>query len=164
MSDKERLIELFYELETIEYGNFILRSGKESRYKIFADRVLLHPEGSSLCGKLGLEAVTKIELNDGMEYGIAGIISGGAMFAQSIGNEGNRSRILLEDVGTTAGSIIDTTEFMKEKNIEYCGYTIVIVDREEGARENLQEKNMKLVSILTKKDLGIEIDQKLQIF
>ncbi|HOX53946.1 MAG: orotate phosphoribosyltransferase [Candidatus Omnitrophica bacterium] len=59
--------------------------------------------------------------------------------------------ILIDDVATTGGSLVDAVMLLAQDNIEVLK-AVVIVDRQEGAKENLAKVNCPLISIFTAKD------------
>ena len=59
--------------------------------------------------------------------------------------------IIVDDVATTGGSILESLEVLKKNGIK-VKKAICIVDRQEGARVNLSKAGCSLVSIFKKKD------------
>jgi orotate phosphoribosyltransferase len=59
---------------------------------------------------------------------------------------------MLEDVTTTGGSVIDAIKLVRETGAE-VKYIISVVDREEGAKENLNETGTELLPLVTATDL-----------
>jgi len=59
--------------------------------------------------------------------------------------------ILIDDVATTGGSLVDAVKLLTQDNIKVLK-AVVIVDRQEGAKENLAKVNCPLVSIFSAKD------------
>ena len=59
--------------------------------------------------------------------------------------------IVVDDVATSGGSIIRSIEALKEAKVKVVK-AITIVDRQEGAVENLAKYNCPLVSLFTKDD------------
>jgi orotate phosphoribosyltransferase len=64
--------------------------------------------------------------------------------------EGDRV-VVVEDVTTTGNSLLKAVEAV-EDNGGVVIQALVAVDREEGARENLQKKGIKLEPLVTKSD------------
>jgi orotate phosphoribosyltransferase len=62
--------------------------------------------------------------------------------------------LLVEDVATTGGSIASAVKAVRDAGGE-CRNAIAILDRLEGAKENLQKINISLIPLLTIKDLGL---------
>lgn len=57
--------------------------------------------------------------------------------------------IILDDVTTTGGSVLKAIEAVRSRRASVL-MVITIVDRQEGAKENLQEHGVELVSLFTK--------------
>jgi orotate phosphoribosyltransferase len=62
--------------------------------------------------------------------------------------------VLVDDVATTGKSLIEAKAVMDTMNV-IVKKAIVIVDRNEGARENLAKVGVTLVPILSLSDLGV---------
>ncbi|NNM88754.1 MAG: hypothetical protein HKL95_09575 [Phycisphaerae bacterium] len=62
--------------------------------------------------------------------------------------------LLVEDIATTGGQVLEAA-----KVIQAAGATVekivAVIDRQEGARENIQAAGFIFEAILTKNDLGI---------
>lgn len=170
----EKLKELFHELDVIKYGNFKLTSGRESNYKIDAEIILQNKQGIDLIGKLGSEKLSELENLNNSNYEIACVYKGGFLFGNIVAQKRNQDilsinpkkniwsgkiylntpYVIFEDITTTGGSVLKSIDIMKELDLKPT-ITICIVDRQEGAKENLEKRGVKLYSFLTKKDLGI---------
>jgi len=61
--------------------------------------------------------------------------------------------IIVEDVATTGGSTMRVVSALREKGAN-VSKAIVVVDRQEGAREMLTEHGIELISLFTAKDLA----------
>ena len=71
-----------------------------------------------------------------------------------IGNCINRKVLLIEDVATTGNSIVNAVISIREAR-GICDNCIVIVDREDGAKEWCKKNGINLYSLLKKSDFGI---------
>jgi orotate phosphoribosyltransferase len=60
--------------------------------------------------------------------------------------------VMLEDVTTSGGSVRNAIELTRETGAN-VKYVISVVDREEGAKENLEEAGTELVPLVTASDL-----------
>jgi len=63
--------------------------------------------------------------------------------------------LLVEDIATTGGQVVEAAKIITEagatvKNI------VCVIDRKQGAEENITNAGYKFESILTKDDLGIK--------
>jgi len=155
-----------------------LASGKASDYYIDARLVTLMPEGSYLVASIILEMIKDdgFKAIGGPTIGadpiVGAIASLGYLNKKPINTfivrkqpkeHGKRRQIegpeikpgskaiLIDDVATTGGSLVDAVKLLAKDNIEVIK-AVVIVDRQEGAKENLAKVNCPLVSIFTAKD------------
>jgi len=166
---------LFYLLKKYAFrkGEFILSSGKKSSYYIDARVVTLDPEGAYLCAKIILDLIKGKEISaiGGPSLGADPIL--GAISALSYTKKlslktfiirkepkshGRRrliegpdlkrgdSVILIDDVVTTGESLLRSMKILKRMGVK-VKKAICIVDRQEGAVENLKRADLKLVSI-----------------
>jgi orotate phosphoribosyltransferase len=166
----ERLKELIYELDCIKYGRFPLASGGVSNYKIISDSLFENSEAREILSRIGYKLLQKIESEK--TYELVGVITGGYEFAKLLaeksgrevigvnphngeinGNLINENICYFEDVVTKGGSILKCRNIIGKNGKD--GYAVAIVDRQEGAKENLRENGIELRSILAKTDLEI---------
>jgi len=180
ISLKKRLVVLL-EKEALKKGKFTLSSGKTSNYYLDGRVITLTPEGAYLVAGIILELIkgkgidaiggptlgadpivgavaalshinnvplkTFIVRKTAKEYGAKRQIEGPALSKES--------RVLIvDDVATTGKSIIEAKEALDNLGIR-AERALVIVDRCEGASENLAQHGLKLESIFTIKELGI---------
>jgi len=160
MAIKDDLIKAFFEEKAILFGHFVLTSGKESDYYINVKKLITNPRVLKLIAKLMKEEAEKL----GLEFErIAGPELGAVPIATALSLETDKpfvivrkrpkghgtgsqiegevrpgDRILLvEDVTTTGGSVLRSVKVL-EKEGGKVSAILVVVDREEGARENLK--------------------------
>ena len=71
--------------------------------------------------------------------------------------EGNLSTgdsvVVVDDVITTGGSTIQAIDAIEEAG-GHVAFVLVLVDRQEGGRENIEQRGHKVVSIFTRADLS----------
>ncbi len=177
---KEKLFVLL-EKEALKRGKFVLSSGKTSNYYLDGRIITLTPEGAYLVGSIILDSIKgeKIDAVGGPTLGadpITGAIATlghinkiplktfivrkavkeHGMQRQIEGPElkkGDRV-ILVDDVATTGKALIEAKTALDNLGIEVVR-AIVIVDRCEGAGENLRKAGLELNSIFTIKDFGL---------
>jgi orotate phosphoribosyltransferase len=154
-------------------GEIKLASGKMSHYYIDARAVTLSAQGAYLVGHIVFDMIRefKVHAAGGPTLGADPIV--GALALVSFQNhfpintflirknpkshgrmlqvEGPPLKagdgvVLLDDVATTGGSLIDAIEVLKKMDIP-VRKAIVIVDREEGAQENLAKSGCDLLSV-----------------
>ena len=167
--------------EALKKGDFTLSSGKKSTYYLDGRVITLTPEGAYLVASiiLGLIEGTGITAIGGPTLGADPIV--GAIAALSHienkpvktfivrkaakGHGAQRQiegpalnntdkAVLIDDVATTGGSLIEAKEALDKLGVR-AEKAVVIVDRGEGAKENLSGAGLKLESIFTIKDLGV---------
>ena len=63
--------------------------------------------------------------------------------------------IVVDDVITTGGSTIQAIEKMREAGLEIVK-AVVIIDREEGGRENIERMGVEVLSLFTRADFDRE--------
>jgi len=178
MNLKEMLIkENIVKIKNKDEEPFTLKSGKKSRLFIDIKEASLNPEileeivriikfnwdwyrgmntviiGSVAIGAIPIASVLSVEI------GINQIIVRSEKHdrgtqSQIIGNCYGKNCILIEDVATSGGSIVNATNAIREAG-GICNTCIVIVSREEGAERLCGENNINLYSILRKSDFGI---------
>jgi orotate phosphoribosyltransferase len=154
---KEQLLVLLNK-EALKRGEFTLSSGKKSNYYLDGRIITLTPEGSYLVANIILELcreknIKKIPIKTFIvrkavkEHGTQRQIEGPAL------PKGSRV-ILVDDVATTGKALIEAKEALDKEGV-LVDTAIVIVDRCEGAKENLEKAGLKLESIFNIKDFGL---------
>ena len=63
--------------------------------------------------------------------------------------------LLVEDIATTGGQVIEAARIITEAGAK-VKKIVCVIDRKQGAEENITEAGYKFESILTKNDLGIK--------
>lgn len=176
-TDKTRLLELLVEF-AYKKGEVRLSSGKISNFYVDCRVVTLSAEGACLCGKIIFDLIKdeNISAIGGPTIGADPLV--GAIGTISFQNnkpintfivrktakahgmgrqiEGpaipkNSKVILIDDVATSGGSLIEVLDILKQEGV-LVSKAIVLIDRLEGAKEALAEKNCQLVSIFTRAD------------
>ncbi|MFC1517805.1 orotate phosphoribosyltransferase [Candidatus Margulisiibacteriota bacterium] len=157
-------------------GDFTLRSGKKSKYYLdkylFGTRPeILKPLAKELAGKLPdlnsfdrlaapeLGAITlatalAIEIKKPLvivrkvqkEYGTSKLFEGELKPGEKV--------VLIEDILTTAGAALKAAEGLRNYGTEVIKI-IGVIDREEGARENIEKAGFTMDAVFTKSGLGI---------
>ena len=155
-------------------GRFVLSSGKTSDYYIDCRKVTLASRGVYLSGLLILDIIRnkKIDAIGGPTIGADPIV--GAILALSLTeykkhlkgflvrksakshglgrqvegpklNKGARL-VVIDDVATTGGSLVETISCLRQQGLRVDS-VIVLVDRNEGAKEKLKKVNCKFTSL-----------------
>jgi orotate phosphoribosyltransferase len=171
-NNKNELIKLLKENQVVKYGKFTLSSGKESNYYVDMKRAITNPkillkvaeiisekidklEADKIAGPaLGaIPVVTAVSIVSSIpmlmirkakkDYGTSELIEGDLL-------QGDRV-IVLEDVTTTGNSLINAIKAVSE-NGGIVGKAFVIVDRNEGAIDNLKMEGIDLEPIVSVND------------
>ena len=156
-------------------GKFTLKSGKVSdvyfdKYKFESDPELLReiadkmkaliPSDTAVLAGLemgGIPIVTALSQTTGIpaafvrkeakKYGTRKRAEGADLSAGKI--------VLVEDVVSTGGALLDASRWMREEGFE-AGLAICVIDRQTGGAENLGKEGIKLLSLFTRKDISGE--------
>jgi orotate phosphoribosyltransferase len=172
--NREELIRRIKSTAYLE-GDFTLRSGKKSKYyldkylfetcpdilkalgaefaKYISDDVTLIA-GAEL-GGVALAAATAMETgknwiivrNSKKGYGTGKMIEGVL--------KENNVVLLVEDIATTGGQVLEAAKVITEAGAK-VSKIVCVIDRRQGAAENITSAGYKFESILTKDDLGIK--------
>ena len=151
----------------IQFGRFVLTSGAISDYyidikkastdpkilKIIAQQMSDYTKGYDMLAGMELGAVplvVALALETGIpyviirkekrEHGTGKQIEGGDVKGKSV--------LVIEDVTTSGGSVIKTIQILRENNAE-VEKVLVVVDRENGAREQLQKLEVEFIPLVS---------------
>lgn len=171
MEPKLELIRLLKGCGALKFGKFILTSGKESNYYVDIKLAVTKPEILSKIAEMMMEHVENEKLIAGMELGAVPIATALSLKTKKpflIIRKGERNHgtmkqiegdfsagdtvVVVEDVCTTAGSLVKSIEILRNAGC-VVEKAIVVVDREEGCGEALAAKNVKLISLLKAREL-----------
>lgn len=170
----EQLIERIKEAAILR-GEFTLRSGRKSTYYIdkylfetqpdilraLAERFARHVDGSitRLAGAElgGIPLVSATAMATGLpavlirnakkDYGTAKQFEGKL-------EKGDRVMIV-EDIATSGGQSIEAAKMLRDNMGCDVAKIVVVIDRQEGAREAIEAAGFAFASLFTKADLGI---------
>jgi len=170
---REELIRRIKQTAYLE-GDFVLRSGKKSKY--YLDKYLFEtcPDILKALGEEFARYVT-----DDVTL-IAGAELGGVALAAATAMQTNKNWLiirntkkgygtgkliegvlkpddvvlLVEDVATTGGQVLEAAKVITEAGAT-VKKIVCVIDRKQGAEENVTTAGYKFESILTKYDLGI---------
>ena len=151
----------------IQFGRFVLTSGAISDYyidikkastdpkilKIIAQQMSDYTKGYDMLAGMELGAVplvVALALETGIpyviirkekrEHGTGKQIEGGDVKGKSV--------LIVEDVTTSGGSVVKTIQILRENNAE-VEKVLVVVDRENGAREQLQKLEVEFIPLVS---------------
>jgi orotate phosphoribosyltransferase len=179
MTDKRtRLRDIIKAKSLLTGGSFTLASGKASGYFFDMKKTMFDPEGASLVGELLYELVAA----DGDCKAVGGLELGAVPIAVAIAMKSAETKrpidaffvrkevkdhgtaklidgnfvpgskvIVLEDVTTTGGSAMKAVKAVRDQGGTVTKI-LTIVDRLEGARDNLKKEGLELVSLFTNDD------------
>jgi orotate phosphoribosyltransferase len=172
--NRSELIKRIKETAYLE-GDFVLRSGKRSKY--YLDKYLFEtcPDILKALGKEFAKYVTDdITLIAGAELGGVALAAATAMqtgkrwviIRNSKKDYGTGKMIegvlnkddvvlLVEDIATTGGQVLEAAKVITEAGAK-VKKIVAVIDRKQGAGENITSAGYKFESILTKDDLGIK--------
>lgn len=177
---KERLFQLFKK-KALFKGKIVLSSGKASNYYLDGRLITLSPEGAYLIADIILDLIKqkKIDAIGGPTLGADPIVGAVAALShirkhplntfivrktpkphgrmrqiEGPALKKNSRVILVDDVATTAGALIEAKEVLSKQGIKVTE-AIVVVDRGEGAAENLAKQGLRLISIFQARDFGV---------
>ncbi len=155
----------------VRFGHFVLTSGQESDVYVDIKQVWTRPERLKVLARELAQRVGTGELLAGMELGAVPLVVATALqtglpyvvvrkSARAHGTarrfEGTippRARtVILEDVTTTGGSVVDTVDILREGGA-LIERVVTVVDRGQGAREKLKEVGVPLEALATLDEL-----------
>lgn len=155
-------------------GEFTLRSGRKSHY--YLDKYLLSTD-PALLRELGRLLADRVEPGTdrlaGAELGGIPLVAAASLASdlpclfirnqkkgygtgkQLEGRLGAGERVMLvEDVCTTGGQILEAAQVIEGEGASVVKI-VATIDREEGAREAIEEAGYRYEALLTKSDLGV---------
>ena len=154
-------------------GDFVLRSGRRSKY--YLDKYLFAAQPDILVelGRRFADRLGDAALVAGPELGAVALAAATSMtcgkpfvivrkarkdYATGKLIEGPDVRgkkvMLVEDIGTTAGAALKAAETLTQAGAMVT-QLVFAIDRQEGARENVEQAGYAFDAILTREDLGI---------
>jgi orotate phosphoribosyltransferase len=173
MTDKE-LFDLISEVSLLR-GEFTLRSGRKSKY--YLDKYLFEADPKALreLGERFARHVTPATtLIAGAELGGVALAASASMAAnlpmviirnakKDYGTqkmyegklEAGDTVLLVEDIATTGGQVLEAAKTIAEAGAK-VEKIVAVIDRQEGARENIEAAGYVFESLMTKTDLGID--------
>jgi orotate phosphoribosyltransferase len=171
MQNKE-LVDQLKSCGAIQYGHFVLTSGAVSDYYVDIKKASTNPtvlhtissymepiakENYDIIAGMELGAVplivalslqTKIPFvivrKQKREHGTGKQIEGVSVAYKKV--------LIVEDVTTSGGSVVNTIQVLKDNNA-IVDTVITVVDRESGAREKIENLNLRFLPLVTVKDI-----------
>jgi orotate phosphoribosyltransferase len=170
MVDTDELVAALRAADAVRYGEFELSHGGTSEYYVDKYRFGTDPEPLRLVARAFAERVdgerpagvavgaVPLVVATALETGQPYLIARKATKEYGTGNrvEGDLTAgervVVLEDVATTGRSALDAVEALREAGA-VVERVLVVVDREEGARDLLADHDVELVALVTASDL-----------
>ncbi len=180
MYDKRALISLVRE-NALEFGDFTLASGKKATHYLDCRKITLDSRGANLIAEGILEL-----LGDNLPDAVGGMAIGADPITAAVitvaGQRGKHLRgfivrkeskthgkgrdvegpvragdtaVIVEDVVTSGGSSLAAIEKARAAGLRIEG-VVAIIDRLEGGAQAFAAAGLKLQTLLTIRDLGIE--------
>jgi orotate phosphoribosyltransferase len=177
---KKNLIQLLKDVNCVKFGDFVLASGKKSKYYVDIKKATTNPKVLKAVAKMIKEYLEKENELENKNLKIAGVELGSVSIATAVSletekdllivrkkakdygtknkiegelNDGDRV-IIVEDVTTSGGSVAKAVDEIRRNN-GIVEKVFVIVDRMEGAKDNLKEMNVELIPLVTIEELGV---------
>lgn len=164
------LKDMLKSVQVVQYGDFTLSSGKKSNYYVNVKRASADP-------KILREMAKEISMHVGQER-LAGMALGAVPLVVAVALQTNRPYVIvrkdqkehgtmekiegdvksgeeylvIEDVATTGASALRVVEALKAKGA-IVKKIVTVVDREEGAREMLEQNGLTMISLFKAKEL-----------
>lgn len=179
MTPRERLLDLFVE-RSFRVGDFVLSSGRESKFYIDCRTTTMHAEGQALLGIVGLDKLTEAGIQpdviggltmgaDPIAYAIAGESwrRGSPIHAFSVRKRAKRHgtgrriegcfepgarAVVVEDVITSGGSALQACEAVRQEHGSVLA-VLAAVDREEGGRAAIESEGVRVLTLFGADDL-----------
>jgi orotate phosphoribosyltransferase len=155
-------------------GEFTLRSGRKSNYYLDKYRFETQPDVLAALGKILADRVTvDSDRIAGAELGAVPLAAAAGMAANKpfvfIRNqkkdygtakqiegvlERGETVMIVEDVLTTGGQVLEAVKTLQDAGAK-IERIVAVIDRLEGARDNIERAGLVFESLFTSKDLGI---------
>lgn len=171
--NKSELIKKLCDIEVVKYGTFTLKSGLTSSVYIDLRQIISYPKILQTVAEMTWQQVAHrpAELICGVPYTalpIATCISiahdipmlmrrkepkahGTKKMIEGVYRAG-QTCVIIEDVVTTAGSVVETINDLKAEGL-IVSHVAAFLDREQGGRETLKQHGCELFSVFTLKEL-----------
>jgi orotate phosphoribosyltransferase len=170
---REQLAKRIAEVSLLR-GEFVLRSGRKSNYYLDKYRFETQPDVLVELGKLFAARVTaKVDRIAGAELGAVPLAAATAMacgkpfvivrnqkkdygtskLVEGVLNPGE-TVLIVEDVLTTGGQVLEAAKSLKDAGAK-IDRIVAVIDRQEGARQNIEGAGYIFEALFTTDDLGI---------
>lgn len=167
-----QLVKMLTETGAVKFGDFTLSSGRKSNY--YVDKYIFetNPKCLAAIGErlakvipVGTQRLAGIEIGSIPLAAIASVKSGMPFvivrkekkgygtnkLVEGVFSKGEKV-LVIEDVVTTAKGALGAVHALKEAGLA-VDTVVCVVDRGEGGRENLEKEGLKVLSLVTSKEL-----------
>ena len=169
-------VRLLEEVEAVLYGEFILANGAKSNYYFDSKKLTMHPKGAHFVASQLVQKMEELGLDvvGGTAYSAIPIVSHICLYSQMSGgipihafyhrketkghgtDELTEGQVptpgtkvaIVEDVVTSGGSLLKAIGLAEELGLEVTD-AIVLVDRDEGGREEVEKAGYKFWALFT---------------
>lgn len=175
MRDYEQHVIRLLAERAYQEGDLVLSSGQRSGVYLDAKQVTYHPDGVEAVGGAVLDRIRSYEVDGigGLTMGADAIVVSTVWAARGEGIElpgfvvrkepkrhGLRKRVegvvppegsrvaIVDDVVTSGGSVLEAVDAVEELGLEVA-VVVPLVDREEGGREAVAERNIPFEPVCT---------------
>ncbi|MEE9404321.1 MAG: orotate phosphoribosyltransferase [Algisphaera sp.] len=157
------------------HGDFTLRSGRKSKYYLDKYLFATQPKILAALGQKFAEHVDdSIDRLAGPELGGIPLVTATALATglpmvlirnakkdygtakqfEGVLNPGDRV-LITEDIATSGGQSIEAAKLLRDEMKVDVAKIVVVIDRQEGAREAINAAGFEFAALFTKADLGI---------
>lgn len=156
-------------------GEFTLRSGRKSNYYLDKYRFETQPDVLLALGKLFAERVgPNVDRIAGAELGAVPLAAAASMasgkpcvFIRNQKKEYGTAKLvegvlekgetvmIVEDILTTGGQVLEACKSLESMGVK-IDRIVGVIDRQEGARENIETAGYRFEALFTTTDLGIQ--------
>lgn len=172
--DDAQLIERIVQSALLR-GTFTLRSGRTSSYYLDKYRFETQPDIlAALAERFAGYVDDSVDRLAGAELGGIPLVTAAALATgkptvlirnqkkdygtskqlEGVLESGDRV-LLLEDVATTGGQVLEAAKVLADAGAKVVGI-VAVIDRQEGARENIEAAGLAFHSLFTKASLGVD--------
>ncbi|MFA9417712.1 orotate phosphoribosyltransferase [Natrinema sp. HArc-T2] len=172
----QALIDALRGADAVQFGEFELSHGGTSEYYVdkylfetdpgcleliaeaFADKLESDDKlGGVALGGVPLAAATSVEADvpyviarkQRKDYGTANLVEGRLEEGEEV--------VVLEDIVTTGTSLVDAIEALRDAGAT-VERALVVVDRQEGGRENVEDADVEMEALVTAEELLADQD------
>lgn len=174
---KQNLISALYQIGSVKFGEFTLKSGKTSNIYLDIRQIVSYPTLLQQTALVLWDSVQECEFDliCGVPYTALPIATCMSilheipmvmrrkekkMYGTKQDIEGsfqpNQNCLVIEDVITTGSSLLETTQELEQAGLRVTDLA-VLIDRQQGGKENLLRKNYRVHAVFTMHEILIHL-------